>query len=57
LSFVEKNDGSVKSPDKTKWPYETPVLSEYGDIRQITQNTNSPQSRSDSSGHPHKTGA
>jgi hypothetical protein len=53
MNFVEKNDVSAKAPDKTKRPYEAPILSEYGDIRRMTQTT---QSRM-GSGDNHKANA
>jgi len=37
MSFVEKKDPSAKTRAETKRQYQTPNLSEYGDIRQITQ--------------------
>jgi hypothetical protein len=55
MNFVEKNDGSAKTPDKSKRPYKTRRLSEYGDIRQITQNTPKPGGLGDSSHMPVKT--
>jgi hypothetical protein len=55
MNVVQENVLKAKSPVGTKQPYNTPVLSEYGDIRQITQNTTSPNNTTDSSGAPRKT--
>jgi hypothetical protein len=37
--FSEGNVVDEKTPVETKKPYKAPVLSEYGDILQITQNS------------------
>jgi hypothetical protein len=55
VNLVEKNDVSAKTLDKTKRPYTSPVLTEYGDIRQITQNSHRVHGSGDSSRHPNKT--
>jgi hypothetical protein len=36
MSVVQANDLNAKLTIGTKLPYKTPVLSEYGDLRQIT---------------------
>lgn len=55
VNLVEKNDVSANTLDKTKRPYRTPILTEYGDIRQITRNTHRVHGQGDSSRHPNKT--
>jgi hypothetical protein len=42
-----------KTPPETRKPYRTPVLSVYGDVRQITQTTNGP--KNDNPGRAGKT--
>jgi hypothetical protein len=49
MSFVEKNDPRAKTMAETKRQYHTPVLSEYGDIRKITQ-THTTGSKGDGGG-------
>lgn len=39
VNSIEKNDASPTTPNKTKQPYETPILSRYGDIHKATQHT------------------
>jgi hypothetical protein len=41
-----------KTPVETKKPYKPPVLSEYGDIRQTTQNTLNGSKRTDNVRNP-----
>jgi hypothetical protein len=36
MSVVQATDLNAKIKVSTKQPYKTPVLSEYGDLRQIT---------------------
>ena len=36
MNVAEKNDANTQTAVQTKRPYATPVLSEYGDIRQMT---------------------
>jgi hypothetical protein len=37
MNVVDENHVNAKPPVQTKRPYAAPILSEYGDIRQITQ--------------------
>ena len=39
MNAAETNGRNERNRVETKRPYEAPVLSEYGDIRQITQHT------------------
>jgi hypothetical protein len=39
MNVVDKNQVSAKTPVQAKRPYASPILSEYGDIRQITLHT------------------
>ena len=50
MNVAEKNDANTQTAVQTKRPYATPVLSEYGDIRQITRNTNASPGREDNPG-------
>ena len=55
MNAFAKNGESGKTPVETKRPYQTPMLSEYGDIREITQNVGS-KGATDGKGNA-KTGA
>jgi hypothetical protein len=50
MNVAEKNDANTQTTVQTKRPYATPVLSEYGDIHQITRNTNASPGFSDNPG-------
>ena len=50
MNVAEKNDANTQTAVQTKRPYATPVLSEYGDIHQITRNTNASPGFSDNPG-------
>jgi hypothetical protein len=56
----EKNDLSAKTPDektpvKTKKPYNTPVLTDYGDIREITEHIQAGQTQDHGGGSANMT--
>jgi hypothetical protein len=51
----EENCMNARTPVETKKPYQAPVLSEYGDIRMITQTVPSGNGSLDGGGGSHKT--
>lgn len=55
MNVDDKDPVSAKPPVQTKRPYATPLLSEYGDIRQITQQTMNGQRNDGGGGGPNMT--
>lgn len=54
MDSFEKND--VRATDKAKKPYESPKLTEYGDLSHITQTSHQPMGLGDNSMGNAKTG-
>ncbi len=55
MNVDDKNPVSPKTSVQTKRPYAAPMLSEYGDIRQITQSNQPGQTRDNSMGSANMT--
>jgi hypothetical protein len=55
MNVVDKNHVSAKTPIQTKRPYAAPILSEYGDIRQITQHNQAGQTQDHGGGSANMT--
>jgi hypothetical protein len=56
MNSVEKNFVNATRSIEIKRPYEAPMLSEYGDIRQITQTTNNQGNLDGGSGNNKRSG-
>jgi hypothetical protein len=56
MNAPEKNGVNAKSSAESKKAYKAPVLSEYGDIRQVTEAIHLRSGATDGSGNPNKTG-